>query len=405
MRTWTMLACGMGLASTLSVAGVFDITATIHGKSSSISLDSADDSINILETPSIRSFFAGYQGTEVVSAEINFRGVPIKMAYPTANSTKLVLEVPSINLNQSFIGATRDESEKMMGDFIKKNPQFLEAFLKTSVKLSPVDPVAGNPNSLMSRAVTQDSQAMWLGSGARSGGSGSSNTFGLGVVYGHFVSDAVGAAKSMSSDGFTLPLTYSRQFDEANHELLVNIPLGYTTVDGSTAYDASLSAVYRYPVQPNWVVAVSGGARITGSKDLAGGGWMTSLGLSSNYTWQGEGWSLSLGNMVGYYKVMRVKYDNTTISPDVANTVFRNGLLFSWDTPWSLLDTPLTIEAFVIDTRYTGTELFSNYQDEIGITFGTKRSLSAREADLRAGFSYITGEHLNGFKANFGAWF
>ncbi|WP_373975770.1 hypothetical protein NT239_03165 [Chitinibacter sp. SCUT-21] len=387
-----------------SFAGVFDVSATMNGVTASESFDNAEDAIKIMNSSSLNQLYNNYTGVEAVDTSLNFRGIPIQLAYPTTNQTTLTLNIPSIGVSQSFTGATRDESQALLEDYLKNNPDLLNKFLKESVKSSPVDPLAGNPNSLMSKSVVNDANLMWFGSQGI-GSADDNNQFGIGINYSRFVSDQFGDAKSMSSDSFSVPLSYSHQFAEPNHELLVNIPLGYTTVEGSKAYDGSISFIYRRPVLSNWILSAAGAARATGSTDLAGGGWMASGALGSTFNFGGENWNLTVANMVGYYKAMKVKYDNTSVDPGISNTAFRNGLLFSMDSNLSIADAPLSWEAFVIDTRYTGTELFSNYQDEFGITFGTKRSLLSREADFRVGFTYLIGENVDGFKANFGTWF
>ncbi|WP_348945401.1 hypothetical protein ABHF33_02000 [Chitinibacter sp. FCG-7] len=399
-----VMASTLVVSSALSQAGVFDITTTLNGQVASDSYTSAEDAIHTLEASNLKSLYQNYTGTEAVNAQINFRGIPITLAYPNANQTLLTLNIPSIGVNQTFTGLTRDESEDMLVKYLKNNPDLLNAFSKESVKVSPVDPIAGNPNSLMSRSVANDAALMWQGAHGV-GSADDKNHFGVGISYNRFVSEQTGNAKEMKSDGFTLPLTYTRQFNEPNHELIVNIPLGYTTVDGAKAVDASVGLVYRYPIRSNWVLSAATAVRAAGSKDLAGAGWMLSGSLASSYEFGSDNWSLTLANMVGYYKVMKMKLDETEFNPGIRNIAYRNGLLFAMDSGWAIGDQPLSWEAFIIDTRYTGTELFSNYQDEIGVTFGTKRSILAKDADLRVGFSYLFGDNVNAFKANFGAWF
>ncbi|WP_157670882.1 hypothetical protein [Chitinibacter sp. GC72] len=398
------IASTLVVSSALSQAGVFDITTTMNGQISSDSYTSAEDAIHTLETSNLKSIYQNYTGTEAVNAQINFRGIPMTLAYPSANQTRLTLNIPSIGVNQTFTGVTRDQSEDMLVEYLKNNPDLLNVFIKESAKVSPVDPLAGNPNSLMSRSVANDAALMWHGAQGV-GSTDDKNHFGVGISYNRFVSEQTGNAKEMKSDGFTLPLTYTRQFNEPNHELIVNIPLGYTTVEGAKAVDASVGLVYRHPIRSNWVLSAATAVRAAGSKDLAGAGWMLSGSLASSYEFGSDNWSLTLANMVGYYKVMKMKLDETEFNPGIRNIAYRNGLLFAMDSGWSIGDQPLSWEAFIIDTRYTGTKLFSNYQDEIGVTFGTKRSILAKDADLRVGFSYLFGENVNAFKANFGAWF
>lgn len=397
--------------STYGYAGVFDLTATMNGKTEQASFTTAEEGIDIFEQAKLNSIFNSYSGTEIVSSTLNFRGLPMNIAFPVNGGTQLTFNIPELGINQSFQGATRDESQAMLKDFLKNNADLLNQVSKKLVKVSPVDPIAGNPNSLMSRSVQSDAQMMWYGSNSNFGRSteategGSSNRFGIGINYARMISEVTGNAKEMESDAFTLPLSYSHQFEEANHELIINMPLGYTDTDGAKTYDGSFSIFYRRPILSNWVVSFTGSGRATGSSDLAGGSMMASAAIGSSYVWSGENWGLTMGNMLGYYTALRMKIDNTSINPDIANTVFRNGLLYSLDSSWQLAGDPLSWEVYLVDTRFTGTDLFSNYQDEVGFTLGTRRPMHSKESDLRAGFSFTKGENVQSYKFNFGAWF
>ena len=400
------------IISTYGYAGVFDLTATMNGQTEQTSFTTAEEGIDIFEQAKLNSIFSSYSGTEIVNSTLNFRGLPMNIAFPVNGGTQLTFNIPELGINQSFQGATRDESQALLKDFLKNNADLLNQLSKKLVKVSPVDPIAGNPNSLMSRSVQSDAQMMWYGSNSSFGRSAessvensSNNRFGIGINYARMVSEATGNAKEMESDAFTLPLSYSHQFEDANHELIINMPLGYTDTDGAKTYDGSFSVFYRQPIQKNWVVSVTGSGRATGSADLAGGSFMASGAIASSYVWSGEDWGLTLGNMLGYYTALRLKIDNTSINPDIANTVFRNGLLYSRDSQWQLSGDPLSWEVYLVDTRFTGTDLFSNYQDEIGFTLGTRRPAHSKDSDFRAGVSFTKGENVESFKFNFGAWF
>jgi hypothetical protein len=65
----------------------------------------------------------------------------------------------------------------------------------------------------------------------------------------------------------------------------------------------------------------------------------------------------------------------------------------------------LSIEYSVIDTRYTGSSMFVNSGDEIGITLGTNKNAFSARSYLRGGITYVTGKNTNGFTVNLGYWF
>ncbi len=406
-RGCLMVFCSAWLVN--SHAGVFDFTATMNGQSGQGSFTTAEEAANTYYEDRLKVIFPTYSGVEAINSVLNFRGMPIQLAFPQQGSTLLTFQIPVLEISESFAGATRNESRDLLKEYLKNHTDLLEKMARHLVSVSPVDPIAGNPNSLMSRAVSNDAKLLWFGARNTTATVGQSSDgrhrFGVGANFKHMKSDAVGSAKEMESDTYNLPLSYSYQFSEPNHELIVDLPLGYTSSDGAKGYDGSLGVFYRRPIFENWVLSVTGSGRGTYSSDLAGAAAMGSGAIASSYVWRGDAYSITLGNMLGYYKALRLTVDGKSFDPGIANTVFHNGLLYSRDSPWKLGADPLTWEVYLVDSRYTGTDLFSNYQTELGFTLGTIRPAHSKDADLRFGFSFTKGENVQGWQANFGAWF
>lgn len=392
-----------------SQAGVFDFTATMNGQVGQGSFATAEEAANVYYEDKLKTIFPSYQGNEAINSVLNFRGMPIQLAFPQQGKTTLTFQIPALEINESFTGNTRNASRDLLKEYLKNHTDLLEKMVRHLVSVSPVDPIAGNPNSLMSRAVANDAKLMWFGARNTTAvvaqGAEGSHRFGIGANFKHMRSDAVGNAKEMESDSYNLPITYAYQFPEANHELIVDLPLGYTATDGATGYDGSLGIFYRRPIFENWVVSITGSGRGTFSRELAGAAVMGSGAIGSSYVWRGDDYAITLGNMLGYYKALRLTIDGKSFDPGIANTVFNNGLLYSRDSPWRFGADPLTWEAYIVDSRYSGTALFSNYQTEVGFTFGTMRPAHSKDADLRIGLSFTKGENVQAWQANFGAWF
>jgi hypothetical protein len=295
----------------------------------------------------------------------------------------------------------------MLKDYLKKNPQLLSELQKVLSQNSPADPVAGNPNSMMSRGVAQDFSNSLVSPSqvARAEKQQSSNQFGFGIDYQNMVNKSVNNPRDTNSDSLSLPLSYKHQFTTPGEELDIYMPLGETTVEGAKAYDAGLNVAFHGPITPQWYLAGAAGIRATGSKDLGSGVAMTNFTITSSYIIPGDHWSFTIGNMIGQYSSMKVKVNDASYDPGIHNTVFRNGVLIEQDSGFQLFGQPATIEYTVIDTRFTGTTLFNKSQDEIGVTFGSKRGANARTSDYRGGLMFTTAPHSHGWGFNFGYWF
>jgi hypothetical protein len=220
----------------------------------------------------------------------------------------------------------------------------------------------------------------------------------FGIHFGRFASEQLGEFSAI--DNQTLPQHYTLQLGDAKDEIVVSTPLSTSRIDSTKTTSSGL--VYRRPLSNNWILAASVATRASNPIDLVAGGWQASGSIASTYSFAGDSWNLTLANMVGYAKTVQM---GDSLDADLSNTAYRNGVMLSLDSSLSLTSSPMSWEAYIIDTRYSGSDLFSNYHDEIGLSFGTKRRTLDSNTDLRIGFSYLFGDNVDSVKANFGGWF
>jgi hypothetical protein len=71
-------------------AAIFDLTVESGGQTFQENYDKAEDLISGIDESYIRERITGYTDTSAVSAQLNFRGVPISLTFQT-NSTQLTL--------------------------------------------------------------------------------------------------------------------------------------------------------------------------------------------------------------------------------------------------------------------------------------------------------------------------
>ena len=63
------------------------------------------------------------------------------------------------------------------------------------------------------------------------------------------------------------------------------------------------------------------------------------------------------------------------------------------------------IEPFVVDTRFTGSDLYSDSFQEVGVDIGPDISLPFVGSQYRIGVKYLHASNQTGFMAHFGLWF
>ncbi|MGL6039656.1 MAG: hypothetical protein ACRC01_00480, partial [Deefgea sp.] len=126
--------------STYGHAGVFDFSATMNGQTENTSFTTAEEGIDIFEQNRLTSIFNTYTGTQVVKSTLNFRGLPMNIAFPVDTNSLLTFDIPELGIKQIFQGTTRDESQELLRQYLKNNADFLNKVSEHLVKVSPVDP-------------------------------------------------------------------------------------------------------------------------------------------------------------------------------------------------------------------------------------------------------------------------
>jgi hypothetical protein len=344
--------------------------------------------------------------------DLALRGIPAQLG--TDGPTFLILSIPSLGINQTFSAQTADETFAQLKAFLTQSSVARE-IQRESARVSPVDPIAGNPGSLMARAVAYDffnsfypfasnivegsamiAQVGGIPQGAAQGPFKSLP--GVGVRYDRF------SDKGQATQGFTLPLSYTFRSDlDPRRQFSINLPLTVADVDGARAYMGTLSTSLRLPVTRDWALTGSLGYSQVRATALGTAGQIGSISLGSAYLFRTSAGDLALGNMVGYYKTISGKIGGIETGSGIANTVLRNGLLWSERAGW--LGNGMTIEYTLVNTHYLGSELYLKNYTEIGVNVGSNKRADSVRSYMQGGLTYLFSSKTKGFMGSFSYWF
>ena len=422
MKRKAILVCVFivwGFSPIITVAKpLFSMDITVDERQRSFSFDDVKEVFGQIEESQLRMAFSNYTDMSRASAMVDFRGLEMNFGFPGADAS-LVFEIPSLDVREEFKGATRDASVDQLEDFLKsEGGDILNRIQAASIAASPVDPIAGNPGSLMGTMVSGQFEAGF-----------SSQVTNLATTPGVPASDgapdtAAAVVEAESPDNLinvsprfgrytagdhtsnvvNLPLGYSFRLREGGKGLRkidVSLPLTYAEIEGGKSAAASLGAGLTYGLNDQWSLSPAIEVGVAGSVDLGAGGGIGSASLTSAYTIPFERYSLNVGNMVGYYKTLDIKVGRYRFDPGISNTVLSNGLMLS--VPGTMWGRKLATEFWATDTRFFGDELYSEYNGEFGISLGTVKTEGySIENYLRAGVSYMTGDNVKGWRFNLG---
>ncbi|WP_431281503.1 hypothetical protein ACQW02_19125 [Humitalea sp. 24SJ18S-53] len=368
---------------------LFSVELTVDGATDQRSYSSLQQAADALTTDSLQSININYTDVSAATANINLRGVPAVATY-TANSPFLRIQVPGAGVDKTFTGTTRDDSQDQFVRWLQgAGGSDVTRILQLAVATTPIDPVAGNPNSAMTQMSVSDFNRSLQSSFGERGG------VGIGARFGSF------SSAGYNSQNFTLPLDYSWRVTERD-TLEVDVPFAYTDTQGATSYSGNLGFLYRRQIFDVWSLQASGRFGGAGSVDLGSATGLYGLGINSILRFDlPMDLRLTIANGINYVATLPVSLGRYTANYDIANTIFRNGVVLSRDLGMSIAGMPVMGSVFAIDTRFTGSEVFiSNYQE-----FGAFVS-AGRDSTFGLGFTVMTGDQgLSGFTINTGVKF
>lgn len=370
---------------------------------SPLGFSTVDDLFKQAQLSGLTQVNANYTDTSESVIRFGYRGLPLVLT-TALNSTAVTLLIPGLNTTVVFNAkATRNGNVDDLKDYLKSSGgDILNRLQQLLAKTSPIDPIAGNPSSMQSRMVADDFDrnfTQFASNIKAEGGEPVNNLIGIGASFGSFTQ------AGLTSSVVTLPLSYTFRPDlDPRRQLTIYAPITVTEVAGAKSYGVNLGVSYRIPVNDSWALTPAVGYGISGSVDLGSAAAIVAASLTSQYTMRMDGYDLAIGNMVGVYQSQKFTVGDYSFDPQINNTVFRNGVMASF--PTTVLGRKMAFEVSFVNTLYTGTELYSNQSNEIGVTLGTNKGASSARSYFRAGLTYLQGEKdIQGFRLNLGYWF
>lgn len=381
---------------TPSNSSIFNVSLCVEEEVQNYNGNSVMSLIDQFDEDALRARFEGYdEETSAAQFRVDLRGLPVALTFEQ-NSNVLRFNVPSLGIDRTFAGATRDDSVDAFEEYIKQDG---EEILRELLRVSSIDPLAGNPASVQSAMVES---AFTAGTDPRIDSLDKGSSFGVGARFGRYGNDR------FTQNVYTLPLSYVYTFSNYDR-LIVDVPLSYIEAEGSSSYRMQVNLSYKKNITSRWALSPSIGWGAAGSADIASAGHILSAALTSDLMLYDQGkWAVSMGNMVGYYASQPIKFDDYSVDYDLKNTIIRNGLLFTMPWQVNIAGKAFSLDAFVTDTRFFGDALYSDNYQEIGISFGPRRNVNKLAPNTSShpigiGLKYVRGDgDIDGAELTFG---
>lgn len=359
-----LLTIFLAFFSSNSYAQLFntEVTRISTGQTVSATFHSIKDAINYFDTDNLNSQFGANVSAEPLNANLNFRGLPATLTYSGTNT--IVLQIDDI-VTKTFTGTSRDDAINQIEDYFKNgDPAAISQVLRRLAKVSPVDPIAGNPTSLMSQMIDHDFDLTYVDSMYDSPDAGSErNEMGLGVKYSQY--DISGLDAKVLT---VAPFSWRRNLGDSDAKFLVRFPtLSAIDTEGGRTYQASAAFGFHIPIIGKvWSVAPLASIGAVGSADLGAASAIHSFSITNKLRFEVEGWGLHVGTLFGNYSTDKVTINDYTSDPQIENNVLKNSLGIR--APLNTMQ-DYALELSVGNTRFYGTDLYIENAMDYGISF------------------------------------
>jgi hypothetical protein len=377
-------------ASVAEAKETYQATVTVGATSAHAEGTSILNMISDLRQTELETLLPVYTPTSPTDFVYNLRGLFAISSF-AANSTTLTFTLPQVGVTETFTGSTRDESLELLQEFLRDNGRNAKV-LKAYAKYTPIDPMAGNPNSLMYRMAQADYLYGRLSplSGCDCAWSSqpSVHLFQAGTDIGRAFSH------EFDTTFINLPLRYS--YSPCNDwSFILDVPLTLLDNGGSYSAFASLGMGLKLPLSSDWSLTPTIRLGAGGSLDLAAAAAFASTGVTSAYSMHFSSYDLTMTNYVGYFASLPFHLGGINFDYHLYNFSYKNGLTLTSCDGYEFCGKPINYSIFFTDTDFEGSSLYISHFEEVGINLIATHLNPCLDYDcLSVGFSYQFG-HKN----------
>ncbi len=328
---------------------------------------------------SLEEIFPNYTETSSVFGRLDFRGVRTIVEFEQGSS-ELIFRIPRRDFEVRFDGEDRDESRKQFKKWLRGNFNSIEApkqsltrLLQIAVANSPVDPVAGNPNSLFTRMIVDDFNQGITGPFISSNKPipGQKNNFSIAAEVSAFEADPY------DGESYSIPISYKWNMKwYPKLSLIVDFPVLVTRTQTAWSYMGSLGLGLQYRPTKWWSLTPMARIGGVGSFDVGALAFPVSGTLTNYFHYQFPtthvGWASQGGAITTIDGIEIAGWD---LSYELTNYVWRNGGDLLQQMDFKILGNQAAFKFFLNHTKFWGNELYLESFFDMGIGLATIQRL------------------------------
>jgi hypothetical protein len=361
---------------------------SVDNVSENVSASNLVDLKRDLGTSSLEKLIPIYTPVSAVSFDINLRGIQALTSF-AAGSTTLVVQIPQTGKTLTFTGTTRDDSLTLFRSYLNDAGN-RHNLLKLYARYSPIDPIAGNPNSLLSQMAQADYLLARLSPFAGCDDCWNSQPIVHQFQAGTFAGRSF--TNGYETTSIILPLRYSYS-PCRTWAFIIDAPAIFNINGGAYSLTSSIGVGLQLPLTSYWYLTPTFRAGAGGSLDLVTSGSFVSSGLSSTLYIPLRDWVFNMTNYIGYYTSTNLWLSGIDFNYNLHNWIFKNGFALTSCKGCLICNIPIHLSIWGIDSYFAKDRLYMRHYDEVGFSLISTCFNPCLDYDcLSVGFSYQFGQ-------------
>jgi hypothetical protein len=355
--------------------------------------DSFLDVPELFDVENLAKLLPGFDPSiHALTATLDVRGLPSEIAWNPLTTT-LTLRVlgEEVNIEGSSIDDALDELEDWFQGEDALGSLEVTDLLQGLVAYSPVDPVAGNPNSLQSRMFQTDfdfgTQGPFTSGSERL--DEAPDQWGVGLDYGY------AEANRFDVHAVDLPLAYRLNFRNPQWSLLFSLPLTATFTEEQWSVMGSAAMGFQYRPFDWWALTPMVRIGGVGSVDVGALALLYSVTLTNHMRFEWRGIEFAMGNLGGFTQsIDGIEFGDYELSYDLTNPILTNGGTISGNIPAELLSRALRWRLYGWNTQIFGDDVYAKSQTEVGFSLALQGAVAEESYDFASmSLGYVFGNN------------
>ena len=335
-----------------------------------------------------------------VDGQMLLQGVEYQFQFNSGDDPSaiyVVLSSKCLDNKKTFEAGAPDQSLQQMVDWFQNGREGLRRDCLSEE--SPIDPVAGNPLSLMSNMLESDFAVASQNSPR--------NPQKRSAAYRLIPEMGRHATADYNYESYTLPASIVMPMAQPRNHLLLSMPVTQVNNNGSMSTSASFGVHLQRRISDYWQLTPGVRVGYVESDSFEAASAIYSASINNTFYLLFDRINISLHNLLSSYRTAKHPYSKYQTIYELENKAMKNAIRMDGSLNLHIFGAPGSWSLVMADTRFYGDTLYMEEYQDLSFSVGTRRRVGSGDWQaIRMGLTYTQGQHgFSGYRVNFGYFF